>query len=68
MNLISCYDATMQINLLPNINCKQCNKTFTPKRRWQEFCSNECRKLYYKNNTVVIDRATLNALQQNQSK
>ena len=28
------------------MNCPNCNKSFTPTRSWQRFCSKECKRQY----------------------
>jgi hypothetical protein len=36
--------------------CKNCDSPFGPKREWQDFCSGNCRKEYWRHGGVSIRR------------
>lgn len=42
--------------------CRACPIIFTPKRRWQEFCSDRCRKTFHASMTPEAIRRTLDEL------
>lgn len=56
-----CHDACMKETFDPR-NCKQCSQPFVPKRRWQDFCSNDCRKKSYFSDRVVVKQSYIDEL------
>lgn len=33
--------------VLPEVTCGACDRTFTPRKRWQAFCSDKCRNNWH---------------------
>lgn len=45
------------MKILPDRKCVQCEKTFTPNRKWTIYCSTSCKmQHYYENKTSTIEK------------
>lgn len=53
---------THQVDASTTRKCRACPLIFTPKRRWQEFCSDRCRKTFHGSMTPEAIRRTLDEL------
>jgi molybdopterin-guanine dinucleotide biosynthesis protein A len=40
----------------PGRKCRNCDSPFTPRREWQEFCQDDCRKEFHRAGGVSIGR------------
>ena len=56
------------MKILPDRECVQCKKIFTPNRKWTIYCSDSCKmQHYYENRTRIVEKLEAEVLRLRES-